>query len=140
MGSLGGGAILAAFALPHLRVNFDRTRLLAGALVAYGVMLLAMPALRSMWTLAPLILVGGMAWSTTVSTMNAAAQASFPLAMRARAMSIYLFTMAFGYTVGSVAWGHAADRFGVGNALMAAGAVILFKAAVLLLGKRETRL
>jgi predicted MFS family arabinose efflux permease len=140
MGSLGGGAILAAFALPHLRVNFDRTRLLAGALVAYGVMLLAMPALRSMWTLAPLILMGGMAWSTTVSTMNAAAQASFPLSMRARAMSIYLFTMAFGYTVGSVAWGHAADRFGVGNALMAAGACILLKAAVLLLGKRETRL
>jgi predicted MFS family arabinose efflux permease len=140
MGALGGGAILAAFVLPRLRVRVDRTRLLAGALIAYGVMLLVLPHLRSMWTLVPLILAGGMAWSTTISTMNAAAQASFPPEMRARAMSIYLFTMAFGYTVGSLAWGHAADSLGVTVALMAAGGCILIKAAVLLLGKRETRL
>lgn len=140
MGCLGGGAILAAFILPRLRANVDRTRLLAAALLTYGVMLVVMPNLRTMWALVPLILFGGMAWSTTVSTMNAAAQASFPQEMRARAMSIYLFTMAFGYTVGSVAWGHAADHFGVTAALMAAGACILLKAAVLVLGKRETRL
>lgn len=140
MGCMGGGAIVAAFVLPRLRVRMDRTQLLVGALLVYGVMLLALPHLRSMWALVPLILAGGMAWSTTISTMNAAAQSSFPLEMRARAMSIYLFTMAFGYTVGSVAWGHAADSFGVTAALMAAGACILLKATVLVLGKQETRL
>ena len=137
MGSLGAGAVLGATVLPGLRTRFDKTTLLAGGLLVYGAMLLTLPHLRSMALLVPLIVAGGMAWSATVSTLNAAAQSSFPAAIRARTLSIYLFVMAGGYTVGSVAWGHVADAFGVSTALMAAGACLVANALWLARGKRK---
>jgi len=137
MGSLGAGAVIAAFFLPELRTRIDKTRLLAGALLVFGAMLMIMPFLKSLLLLVPLIVGGGMAWSATVSTLNAAAQASFPQHIRARTLSIYLFVMAGGYTVGSVVWGKVADRFGVQAALAAAGACMVANAIALAMSKRE---
>jgi hypothetical protein len=95
------------------------------------------PATRSLAFLVPLIVFGGMAWSAVVSTLNAAAQLSFPVAVRARTLSIYLFVMAGGYTAGSIFWGHIADSFGVCTAFACAGACVLVNAALLARGKRE---
>ncbi|MES2152015.1 MAG: MFS transporter [Pseudomonadota bacterium] len=138
MGSLGAGAVLAASVLPTLRTRVDKTRLLAGALAVYGAMLVLMPFARSLLVLVPLIMCGGMAWSAIVSTMNAAAQLSFPASIRARTLSIYLFVMAGGYTLGSVVWGRVADHFGVQAAFATAGACVLVNAVALATGKRET--
>jgi len=137
MGCLGGGAVLAAFFLPQVRARVDKTGVLAGALVVYGCMLVTMSLSRSLWTLVPLILCGGMAWSATVSTLNAAAQLSFPPEVRARTLSIYLFVMSGGYMGGSVFWGQVADRWGVRTAFAAAGACVLANAVVLVAGKRR---
>jgi MFS family permease len=137
MGSLGAGAVLAAFFLPSLRTRIDKTRLLAGALVVYGAMLIAMSFARSLGALVPLIVCGGMAWAATVSTLNAAAQSSFPDHIRARTLSIYLFVMAAGYTVGSLVWGRVADHFGVPVAFAAAGSCVIVNAIALVTGKRE---
>ncbi|MDB5910116.1 MAG: transporter [Massilia sp.] len=137
MGSLGAGAVMAAFILPSLRTRIDKTRLLAGALLVYGAMLIVMSFARSLAVLVPLIVCGGMAWSATVSTMNAAAQSSFPPHIRARTLSIYLFVMAAGYTVGSLVWGRVADHFGVQAAFAAAGACIVVNAIALATGKQE---
>jgi MFS family permease len=137
MGSLGGGAVIAAFFLPAIRTRVDKTGILAGALVVYGIMLLALPFLHSLAALIPLIVCGGMAWSATVSTMNAAAQLSFPTSVRARTLAIYLFVMAGGYTAGSLFWGRMADGLGVRAALATAGACLLVNAAVLVTGGRK---
>jgi predicted MFS family arabinose efflux permease len=137
MGSLGAGAVIAAFILPSLRMRLDKTRLLAGALLVYGAMLIVMSFARSLLVLVPLIMVGGMAWSATVSTLNAAAQLSFPSHIRARTLSIYLFVMAAGYTVGSLVWGRVADRFGVQAAFAVAGSCVIVNAIALVTGKRE---
>jgi predicted MFS family arabinose efflux permease len=137
MGSLGAGAVLAAFVLPTLRTRIDKTRLLAGALLVFGAMLIAMSLTRSLMVLVPLIVCGGMAWSATVSTLNAAAQSSFPANIRARTLSIYLFVMAAGYTVGSLVWGRVADHFGVQVAFAAAGSCVVVNAIALVSGKRE---
>lgn len=137
MGSLGAGAVVAAFCLPSIRARLDKTRLLTGALVVYGVMLLGLSMTRSLTVLIPLIVCGGMAWSAVVSTLNAAAQLSFPAAVRARTLSIYLFVMAGGYTAGSIFWGKIADHFGVCAAFAGAGACVLVNAALLSRGKRE---
>jgi predicted MFS family arabinose efflux permease len=138
MGSLGAGAVGGAFLLPTLRQHVGKTRLLAGALLVYGAMLLALPMLRSLAVMVPLIMAAGMAWSATVSTLNAAAQLAFPAAIRARTLSIYLFVMAAGYTAGSLVWGRVADRFGVRAALAAAGACVVINAIALLAAKRES--
>jgi predicted MFS family arabinose efflux permease len=140
MGSLGAGAVLAAFLLPSVRTRCARTPLLAASLLVYGLMLVMMPMLRSLVLLVPLVVCGGMAWSATISTMNAAAQSSFPQAIRARTLSIYLFVMAGGYAAGSVFWGAVADRFGVPMAFTAAGAMVLINACALAYGKRGPQL
>lgn len=137
MGCLGGGAVMAAFFLPQVRARVDKTGLLACALLVYGAMLLAMPHTTSLALLAPLIVCGGMAWSATVSTLNAAAQLSFPAEVRARTLSIYLFVMSGGYAAGSVVWGLVADAWGVRAALLAAGACVVLNAVVLLTGGRK---
>jgi predicted MFS family arabinose efflux permease len=138
MGSLGAGAVGGAFLLPTLRQHIGKTRLLGWSLMVYGTMLLALPMLRSLLVMVPLIMAAGMAWSATVSTLNAAAQLAFPAAIRARTLSIYLFVMAGGYTAGSLVWGRVADRFGVQAALAAAGACVVINAIALLAAKRET--
>jgi predicted MFS family arabinose efflux permease len=138
MGSLGAGAVVAAFFLPAIRARVDKTRILACALAVYGAMLVALPFLRSLGALIPLIVCGGMAWSATISTLNAAAQLSFPAAVRARTLAIYLVVMAGGYSAGSLFWGRLADAWGVQAALAAAGACVLVNAAVLATGKGKT--
>ena len=138
MGSLGVGAVCGALLLPTIRQHLSKTRLLAASLFIYGIMLLALPFLHSVAIMVPLIMAAGMAWSATVSTLNAAAQLAFPPAIRARTLSIYLFVMAGGYTAGSLVWGRVADHFGVQAALAAAGACVIINAIALLTGKRET--
>ena len=137
MGSLGAGAVLAAFLLPSLRVRFDKTTLLSGALLVYGLMLMLMPLITSLWLLVPLIVCGGMAWSAIVSTMNAAAQSSFPHNLRARTLSIYLFIMAGGYALGSLVWGRVADGAGVKAAFAIAGICMVINAIVLATRKHD---
>ena len=139
MGCLGGGAVVAAFFLPQVRARVDKTGVLVGALLVYGLMLLAMAGSRSLALLVPLIVCGGMAWSATVSTLNAAAQLSFPAEVRARTLSIYLFVMSGGYVVGSVFWGQVADLWGVPAAFAAAGACVLANALILALGSGKNR-
>ena len=138
MGSLGVGAVAGAFLLPILRQHVEKTPLLAGALLLYGAMLLALPFLRSLFIMVPLIMAAGMAWSATVSTLNAAAQLAFPVEIRARTLSIYLFVMAGGYTAGSLVWGRVADHVGVQAALAIAGACVVVNSLALLSAKRET--
>ena len=140
MGCLGGGAVIAAFFLPQVRARVDKSAVLAGALVVYGMMLVAMSLTTSLALLAPLIVCGGMAWSATVSTLNAAAQLSFPPEVRARTLSIYLFVMSGGYVAGSLVWGQVADMWGVRTALGAAGACVLANALAVATGNRKTPL
>jgi predicted MFS family arabinose efflux permease len=138
MGSLGAGAVIAATLLPTLRQHVSRTDLLAGSLLVYGTMLLVLPQLRSVALMVPLIMAAGMAWSAIVSTLNAAAQLSFPAAIRARTLSLYLFVMAGGYTLGSIFWGRVADLASVQAALSLAGACALVNAVALRTAKRES--
>ncbi|NHZ98697.1 MFS transporter [Massilia sp. CCM 8734] len=138
MGSLGAGAVCGAFLLPSLRCRIGKTHLLSASLLVYGAMLCLLPFIGSLALLVPLIVAAGMAWSATVSTLNAAAQLAFPASIRARTLSIYLFVMAGGYTLGSMAWGALADKVGVQAALAAAGACVIVNAIALATGKRET--
>ncbi|WP_228895656.1 MFS transporter [Pseudoduganella aquatica] len=134
MACVGGGAVLAAFVLPELRARFERRHLLAGAVAIFGAMLLILPLVRAWAVLMALSALGGVAWSTMVTSLNSAAQLSFPSALRARTLSVYLMAMALGQTGGSLLWGAAAELAGVPRAMALAGACLLLYALVLLRG------
>jgi predicted MFS family arabinose efflux permease len=128
MAGLGMGAVLAAFLLPELRARFERRHLLAGALCLFGAMLLAMPWFASLELALPLAVLGGVAWSAMITTLNSTAQLSFPSELRARTLSVYLMALALGQTVGSLFWGSVATLVGVSHALMLAGTALLLYA------------
>lgn len=129
MALLSAGAIAAPFVLPALRVRYPRHVLLAASLALFGAMLVALPLARHPAVLAPLVMVGGMAWAAMVSTLNGAAQSAFPSGVRARTLSVYLLAMALGQTAGSAVWGAVAQQAGTARALALAGAALLLYAA-----------
>jgi predicted MFS family arabinose efflux permease len=137
MACVGVGAVLAAFVLPELRARFERRHLLAGAVAVFGAMLLALPHVKAWALLMAMSAVGGVAWSTMVTTLNSTAQLSFPSALRARTLSVYLMAMALGQTGGSLLWGGAAELGGVPRAMMLAGGCLLLYGLSLL--RRRTQ-
>jgi MFS family permease len=125
MGALGAGAVLASAVLPQLRQHLPQRRLLAGALAAYGAMMGLIGLNEFQLSRVLLVLVGGMAWSAIVTTLNRTAIAAFPAALRARTLSTYIFMFAAGQTLGSLLWGKLANGFGVIPILLcAAGAMV----------------
>ncbi|WP_229418208.1 MFS transporter [Massilia sp. Root351] len=132
MACVGVGAVLAAFLLPELRARLARRQLLGGAVAMFGAMLLALPHVQSWPALMALSAAGGVAWSAMVTTLNGAAQSSFPSEVRARTLSVYLMAMALGQTGGSLLWGAVAGLAGVRHAMALAGAGLVLYALSLL--------
>lgn len=119
-GALGGGAVLASVMLPQLRRLASKRTLLAAALAAYGAMLAMIGATVSSGGQILLTLGGGAAWSTIVTTLNAAAAALAGCRGTARAsiLAIYIFMIAAGQTAGGALWGQLAGLAGIVPALI----------------------
>ncbi|GJI95914.1 hypothetical protein RugamoR57_26320 [Duganella caerulea] len=130
MGALGAGAVVAAVVLPAVRRRAVKRLVLAGGLGVYGAMLATLGHAASQPLRLLLVLIGGVAWSAIVTTLNGAAQKAFPDAVRARTLSVHILAIAAGQTVGSAAWGMLAARCGIVPALTAAGAATLACAAL----------
>ncbi len=125
---LGLGAILSAFLLPPLRARVGPARLLSAALAGLAGVLILLP-LASSQAARLLIALAGMALATLITTLNSLVQARFQGAGLARALGTYMLVLAAGQTLGSLAWGLAADRWGVTPAWLAASAILLLCAA-----------
>jgi MFS family permease len=138
MGASGAGAVLAAFALPALRRRLGSRRLLACALLLFGVMLVTLATTAAASLATTLALIGGMAWCAIVSTLNAQAQSAFPPELRARTLSLHMLAMAAGQSVGALFWGALAQRFGVVAALDGAAIALCACIGHVLLTARET--
>lgn len=130
MGALGAGAVAAAVVLPAVRRRAVKRMVLAGGLGVYGAMLATLGHAASQPLRLLLVLIGGVAWSAIVTTLNGAAQKAFPDAVRARTLSVHILAIAAGQTAGSAAWGMLAARCGIVPALTAAGAATLACAAL----------
>lgn len=125
MGALGAGAVLAAVVLPAVRRRAARRMVLAGGLAVYGAMLATIGLAASQPLRLLLVVIGGVAWSAIVTTLNGAAQKAFPDAVRARTLSVHILAIAAGQTAGSAAWGLLAAHYGIVPALTAAGMATL---------------
>jgi MFS family permease len=126
LGSLGAGAILGAAALPVLRkrlVTVDR--LLAAATVAFAVTSLTLALVRSVPVAVAALVLGGVAWVATMSSLSVAAQTTVPAWVRARALAVSLLVVQGGLAGGSVVWGTVAGHAGVPAALGVAAAGLI---------------
>jgi hypothetical protein len=72
-----------------------------------------------------LLVPAGAAWLAALTRLNAAAQASAPRWVRARALAVYLLVFFGGMAAGSLLWGVVADRAGASVTLTASAAWLL---------------
>ncbi len=116
LGSLGVGAVIGATLLPRLRARVAPEWLIAGGSLAFAAVAIGAAVLREVSVLCPLMLVGGIAWVSVLSTLTVAAQQASPAWVRARALSVYLIVFQAGIAGGSALWGVVAARAGVSTA------------------------
>jgi MFS family permease len=131
MGCLGVGAIGGAVLLPRVRKSVGAERLVAGASLGWAASLVAFALVGSVPALGLVLVAGGVAWITFISTLNVAAQTGVPAWVRGRALAVYLLTFQGGMAAGSIVWGTLASHIGISTTMLIAAAGL---AASLLLG------
>ncbi|WP_445159694.1 MFS transporter [Mycobacterium sp. Dal123C01] len=136
LGAIGFGAILGVVAAGPLHDRMSDNLLLAVSAAAYGLAPLAVVWLPFTAAI-PLLMLSGMAWLLTLTTLNAAAQLSLPRWVRARGLSVYLLVSTGSQAVGAYLWGALATRWGLDDAMLwSAGVLGVVALSVTALGLR----
>jgi predicted MFS family arabinose efflux permease len=121
---LGVGSIVGAVLMPRAARRFSPSLLLAVSSVLFGLGTLAV----GWWPFAivlPMLLVAGVAWTGTLTTLNAAMQLSAAPWVRARAIAVYLLVLMGGQGVGAFGWGAVSAVVGVATTLAIAGGLLV---------------
>jgi MFS family permease len=126
--AVGLGAVVAVAIAGLIRVRLSDNLQLAASAAAYGLAILAVAWLPFAAAL-PFLVIAGMAWLITLTTLNAAAQLTLPRWVRARGLSVYLLVATGSQAIGAYVWGALATRAGLDVALLgsavALGVVVL---------------
>ncbi|MBF4993450.1 MFS transporter [Arthrobacter gandavensis] len=128
LGALGSGAILGVVLLVRTRKLLGDTALLGASAAVFGVAVFSAGYLPPV-PLAVLLVLAGMAWINTLSTLNSAMQLTLPEWVRARGLAVYLMVLTGTQALGSVLWGALATAFGYAPVLAGAAVVLLLVAA-----------
>ena len=128
LGAIGFGAVLAVRVAARARQRVSANVLLAACAAAYGLAPLAVVWLPFA-AATPILVLSGMSWLITLTTLNAAVQLQLPRWVRARGLSMYLLVFTGSQALGSYVWGVVATRAGLDIALICS-AVLLGAAAL----------
>jgi MFS family permease len=124
-GCIGAGAVTAAILLPRLRQRLSADAIVKTAAVFFIITLLVMAWIHLWIPLIVVLVMGGMAWTSSASCMNIAVQLSVPAWVQARSLGIYQMVFMGGLAAGSAFWGAVADHTSTQVALSAAAAGLL---------------
>jgi predicted MFS family arabinose efflux permease len=127
LGTVGLGAVLGALVMSRLTATYSANTLLALAALIDAAGLLA-AAYLPLAAGVVLLLLAGVAWIATLTTLTVAASLASPRWVRARGLAVYLVVLIGFQALGAFVWGLVASHFGLGVSLTAA-AVLLAAAA-----------
>lgn len=130
LGSVGGGAILGAFALPALRRRFGADALVLGAAVATAAGMVGLVLLPDQTVALLVFTVIGAAWITALTTLNGTAQAVLPNWVRGRSLAVYLTVFNAALTGGSIGWGLVAEALGLASTFLIAASALAVSALI----------
>jgi MFS family permease len=123
-GALGAGGVIGAVLLGSLGNVERRGRLIGFALLFYAVSVAS-------FALAPTFALGlvamacaGMAFLTTVASLNTSVQLLVPESLRGRVMALYIMMFTGAYPLGSLVQGALADRIGARATVAGAGTIL----------------
>ncbi len=123
--SLGIGAVFAASLMPRLIRRVGRDWAISLAMLMYAAGLMMLSHTRSGVVAVASMLVMGVGWMITLTTLNTTAQVSLPRRLRARGMGCYLSAMALSMSMGSLLWGRLAGLASIEISLLTAAAVLV---------------
>lgn len=132
LGALGLGAIVGAVTIKTVRTLMGRNTLLAISTVAFAGGSAVAALVTQPLMVAVVLVVTGVGWLFSLSTLNTTLQLALPAWVRARGLAVYLMVFVGGQGVGTLLWGLLADVTGTTTALVAATALLLLGAASLL--------
>jgi MFS family permease len=119
-GSMGFGAVIGATLLPRVRRLLSADTIIAAATGVFVATLAALALVHTPLVVIPMLIAGGFAWTSAMSTLNLAVQVSVPAWVQARALGAYQMIFAGGMAVGSVIWGYIAEHVSTSKSLMCA--------------------
>jgi MFS family permease len=123
-GSMGLGAVIAAFLLARVRARFSADTILAAASLQYIATLLVLGFVHNVALDILFLIAGGFAWTSTMSTLNVSVQLGSPGWVQARALGMYQMVFQGGLALGSVTWGYVAEHSSV-KVAMASSATMM---------------
>ena len=128
LGTMGAGAVLGALVMSRLRNTHSVNALLVvSALVDTAGLLAA--AYLPLGAGVVMLLLSGVAWIATLTTLTVATQLALPQWVRARGLAIYLVVLIGSQALGAFVWGLVASSFGLATSLTAAAVLLVAAAA-----------
>jgi MFS family permease len=121
-GSLGVGAVVAAFNLSRVRRRFSTDRIIAASTFYTVFTLVVLARIHQPSAIIPALIVAGFCWTSTMASLNTSVQVSVPAWVQARALGTYIMTFQGGLALGSVLWGSIAQRWSTPVSLLCAAA------------------
>jgi MFS family permease len=128
LGAFGVGAVVSALNINVARDRFNPDRITAVCAIVMGAMFAVMGLSHSLPLTMLALLIFGAAWMLTLTLFNIAIQLSVPRWVTGRTLATFQAATAGGVALGSWWWGHVAEVFGVGDALLASGVAIALTA------------
>ena len=132
-GAEGFGAMLAFFGLGALGgagvLSLARRRLSPDVVIAFATLIFAVALCglvrsHSLAVASSFSAAAGLAWISTLATLNVAAQTAAPAWVRARVISMYVLVLQGGLALGSAVWGVVASSRGIQFTLTVAAAAL----------------
>jgi MFS family permease/quinol monooxygenase YgiN len=131
LGCWGIGGLAGAFILPKVRQRVSIDRLVAGASVLMGAMMLLLAFTRNVYLVGGVMFVVGISSLSVLVSLSVSAQTAVPTWVRARALAMQILVFQGCITLGSLLWGAIAQRTSISTALTAAGAGLIVTAVLI---------
>jgi MFS family permease len=119
-GSMGFGAVIGATNLPRVRRVLSADAIIAWSTGVFVATLAVLALIKVPLIIIPMLIAGGFAWTSAMSTLNLAVQVSVPAWVQARALGAYQMIFAGGMALGGVIWGFIAEHVSTSKSLMCA--------------------
>jgi MFS family permease len=121
LGCFGSGAVLGAIAMQRARTRWSADVIVSAGIAVFGLTTIAVGAVRDLWPLAVVLLIGGGAWISFASLFNVQVLNQTPDWVRARVLAVSMLVFQGAVAAGSAVWGTVAARAGLNTALLWAG-------------------
>lgn len=129
MAAVGTGAVIGVFCMPYLERRFSTDGMVTICTAVFGIALMALSQCQgrwaNMWLASSLAMVIGFNWVVVPTNFNIATQRSVPGWVKGRAIAMYMTVLFGSFAVGGAVWGRVADLYGISNASLIAGILIV---------------